>query len=110
LVQFFFSIDSFLILPWVRVKNLASTILGACIRRLRTDWYQRYGHELCLVETFVDRSRFLGTCYQAANWLRLGQTTGRSRQDRYKRLKVPVKDLYVYPLTGDFKKRLRDNA
>jgi hypothetical protein len=51
----------------------------------------------------------IGTCYQAANWLRLGQTTGRSRQDRYKRLKVPVKDLYVYPLTGDFKKRLRDN-
>lgn len=96
----------FLILPWVRVKNLASTILGACLRRLGTDWYQRYGHELCLVETFVDRSRFIGTCYQAANWLRLGRTTGRSRQDRYKQLKVPVKDLYVYPLAADFKARL----
>jgi hypothetical protein len=96
----------FLILPWVRVKNLASTILGACLRRLDSDWYQRYGHELCLVETFVDRSRFIGTCYQAANWLRLGRTTGRSRQDRYKRLKVPVKDLYVYPLAADFKERL----
>ena len=98
----------FLILPWVQVKNLASHILSACVRRLRSDWHQRYGHELCLVETFVDRSRFVGTCYQAANWMRVGQTRGRSRQDRYKRLRVPVKDLYVYPLTDDFKKRLCD--
>ncbi len=96
----------FLILPWVQVKNLASHILSACVRRLRSDWHQRYGHDLCLVETFVDRSRFVGTCYQAANWMRVGQTRGRSRQDRYKRLKVPVKDLYVYPLTDDFQKRL----
>jgi hypothetical protein len=66
----------------------------------------RYGHELCLVETFVDRSRFAGTCYRAANWLRLGQTQGRGRQDRYKKRNVPVKDLYVYPLTADFKQRL----
>jgi hypothetical protein len=96
----------FLILPWVNVSNLASFILGACLRRLRFDWYTRYGHDLCLVETFVDRSRFKGTCYQAANWLKLGQTKGRSRQDRYKKLKVPIKDLYVYPLTADFKQRL----
>ena len=96
----------FLILPWVQVKNLASLVLSACVRRLRRDWYQRYGHDLCLVETFVDRSRFVGTCYQAANWIRIGQTRGRSRQDRYKKLTVPVKDLYVYPLTKDFKKRL----
>jgi len=99
----------FLILPWVQVKNLASHILAACIRRLRSDWHRRYGHDLCLVETFVDRSRFVGTCYQAANWMRIGQTRGRSRQDRYKRLKVPVKDLYMYPLTDDFKKRLCGN-
>jgi len=96
----------FLILPWVRVKNLASYVLAACTKRLRSDWYQRYGHDLCLVETFVDRSRFVGTCYQAANWMRIGQTTGRSRQDRYNRLSVPVKDLYLYPLTDDFKTRL----
>ena len=96
----------FLILPWVRVANLASFILGACMRRLQGDWKQRYGHGLCLVETFVDRSRFAGTCYQAANWVRIGQTKGRSRQDRYKRLNVPVKDLYVYPLAADFKQRL----
>ena len=96
----------FLILPWVKVKNLASTVLGACLRRLRNDWRSRYGHDLCLVETFVDRSRFAGTCYQAANWLCLGQTQGRSRQDRYRCLKVPVKDLYVYPLTDDYRQRL----
>jgi hypothetical protein len=96
----------FLILPWVRVKNLASLILSACVKRLRHDWYQRYGHDLCLVESFVDRSRFAGTCYKAANWMRIGQTRGRSRQDRYKKLTVPIKDLYVYPLTKDFKKRL----
>jgi hypothetical protein len=96
----------FLILPWVQVKNLASHILAACVRRLRHDWQQRYGHDLCLVETFVDRSRFAGTCYQAANWMCVGQTQGRSRQDRYKRLTVPVKDLYLYPLMDDFRQRL----
>ena len=96
----------FLILPWVKVKNLASFILGACTRGLREDWQNRYGHDLCLVETFVDRSRFTGTCYQAANWMRIGKTRGRSRQDRYHRLKVPVKDLYIYPLRADFKQRL----
>ena len=96
----------FLILPWVQVKNLASHILAACTRRLRYDWHQRYGHDLFLVETFVDRSRFAGTCYQAANWMRIGRTKGRSRQDRHKRLTVPVKDLYLYPLTDDFKQRL----
>jgi len=96
----------FLILPWVQVKNLASHVLGACMRRLRNDWGNRYGHDLCLVETFVDRSRFAGTCYQAANWMRIGKTKGRSRQDRYKRIKVAIKDLYVYPLADDFKQRL----
>lgn len=96
----------FLILPWVKVVNLASFVLGACIRRLRIDWRERYGHELYLVETFVDRSRFTGTCYRAANWLRIGRTKGRSRQDRYTRLRVPIKDLYVYPLTSEFRQRL----
>jgi len=96
----------FLILPWVKVKNLASYALGACMRRLRYDWHERYGHDLLLVETFVDRSRFTGACYRAANWMRIGKTKGRSRQDRYMKIKVPVKDLYVYPLAADFKRRL----
>jgi len=96
----------FLILPWVKVPNLASFILGACLRRLSEDWQHRYGHDLCLVETFVDRARFTGTCYRAANWMLLGKTKGRGRQDRHKRLKVPVKDIYVYPLATDFRQRL----
>lgn len=96
----------FLVLPWVNVSNLASYVLGACARRLRRDWYQRYNHDLCLIETFVDTARFAGTCYRAANWLRIGKTCGRSRQDRDRRLKVPIKDLYLYPLTADFKQRL----
>ena len=96
----------FLILPWVRIPHLASCILGASLRRLRRDWITKYGHDLCLVETFVDRSRFAGTCYRAANWRRIGQSKGRSRQDRNHRLQVPVKDIYVYPLTADYKKQL----
>jgi hypothetical protein len=96
----------FLILPWVVVPNLASFILGACLRRLSDDWQNRYGHNLVLVETFVDRSLFAGTCYLAANWIRIGSTCGRSRQDRYKRVTVPVKDLYLYPLAEDFKYQL----
>lgn len=97
----------FLILPWVQVKNLASFVLGSCVRRLGSDWQSRYGHDLCLVETFVDRSRFAGTCYKAANWICIGKTKGRTRQDRHHRIKAAIKDLYVYPLTADFKERLR---
>lgn len=96
----------FLILPWIRVPHLASFILGACLRRLRRDWKAKYGHDLLIVETFVDRSRFAGTCYQAANWIKIGQSKGRSRQDRHHKLKVPIKDIYVYPLITDYKKQL----
>lgn len=96
----------FLILPWVKVKNLASHILGICLKRLRNDWNRRYGHDLFLVETFVDQSRFVGTCYKAANWTRIGKTKGRGRQDRYGKFSVTLKDLYVYPLISDFKQRL----
>ena len=96
----------FLILPWVRVPHLASFILGASLRRLRRDWITKYGHDLYLVETFVDRSRFAGTCYRAANWTQVGQSKGRSRQDRHHKLQVPVKDIYVYPLTAKYKQQL----
>ena len=88
----------FLILPWVRVPHLASYILGRIARRIRQDWMEKYGHPVYLLETFVEQGRFRGTCYQAANWIRLGQTQGRSRNDIYQTLKVPIKDLYVYPL------------
>jgi hypothetical protein len=96
----------FLILPWVKMAHLASFILGACLQRLKADWQARYGHPLVLVETFVDRGRFAGTCYRSANRQKIGHTTGRSRQDLHQRLRVPVKDIYVYPLTAEFREHL----
>lgn len=96
----------FLILPWVRVPHLASHLLSRATRRLANDWLAKYGHPVHLVETFVDRSRFKGTCYRAANWICVGQTQGRGRQDRDRTLSVPVKDIHVYPLVPDFRERL----
>ncbi len=96
----------FLILPWVRVPHLASHILGRIMRRLSHDWLCRYGHPVHLVETFVEKDRFKGTCYKAANWTYLGQTQGRSRQDRYSNLSVPVKDILAYPLCKNFRDKL----
>lgn len=105
-LQYITNNTRFLILPWVRVPHLASHLLGRILRRLSADWQGKYGHPIYLVETFVDRSRFLGTCYRAANWNCVGQTQGRSRQDRYSTLRVPVKDIYVYPLIPAFHERL----
>lgn len=96
----------FLILPSVRVPHLASWILGKVLRRLSGDWQQKYGHPIVLVETFVEQQRFAGTSYRASNWIRLGSTTGRSRQDRERTLRVPVKDVYVYPLDRRFRTEL----
>ncbi len=92
----------FLILPWVRVKGLASKILALSARRMPHDWQARYGHRPLLLETLVDADRFRGTCYRAANWIYLGQTTGRGRMDRQHRAHgQSVKDIYVYPLVRD---------
>jgi Domain of unknown function (DUF4338) len=77
----------FLILPWVRVKNLASYLLGASLLVLCAHWQCKYGHPVYLVETFVECERFRGTCYRAANWLLLGQTQGRGRNDRFHQLR-----------------------
>ena len=88
----------FLILPWVKVQNLASHVLAQVIGWLRADWQERYGFEPVLVETFVDRSRFSGASYRAANWLYVGQTSGRGRQDREKTFPLSEKDVYVYRL------------
>jgi len=96
----------FLVLPWVRVPHLASHILSQICRRIGADWRQKYGHPLYLLETFVEQERFKGTCYKAANWIHIGETTGRSRNDRYNTLQVPVKDIYLYPLRRDFKRKL----
>lgn len=91
----------FLVLPWVTVPHLASHILALTMRRVRRDWIVKYGHPVHALETFVDRSRFRGTCYKAANWVQLGVTQGRTRNDRKHRIRVPIKDIYLYPLIRD---------
>lgn len=96
----------FLVLPWVRVPHLASHLLGQLTRRLSANWQGRYGHPIELVETYVDRGRFAGTCYRAANWICVGETAGRSRNDRAHRLEVPVKSVWLYPLNKHFRARL----
>jgi hypothetical protein len=93
----------FLILPWVRVPHLASWVLARVLRRVSADWQNKYGHPIALVESFVERPRFLGTSYRAANWIRTGSTTGRSRQDRHRTVRVAVKDVYLYPLQRKFR-------
>jgi hypothetical protein len=96
----------FLILPWIKVKNLASRILSLSVKQLKTDMLIRYGYSPVLLETFVDTERFEGTCYRAANWIKVGRTTGRGRGDRFHKAKIPVKDVYVYPLRSNFRKVL----
>jgi hypothetical protein len=96
----------FLILPWVRVPHLASHILSRIARRISADWHQKYAHPVYLLETFVDRSLFRGVCYQSANWILTGQTKGRTRNDRNHNIQATVKDVYIYPLVKDFRRRL----
>jgi hypothetical protein len=97
----------FLILPWVRIKGLASKILALAARQLPADWESHYGHRPLLLETLVDASRFRGTCYRAANWIYVGQTTGRGRMDReHRRHGQAIKNIYVYPLVRDARQRL----
>lgn len=96
----------FLIRPSVRCQNLASRVLSFAVTRMPQDFEARYGYQPWLVETFVDTSRFLGTCYQAANWTRVGSSQGRGRQDRERAQAETVKDVYVYVLAEDFRTRL----
>ena len=99
----------FLILPWVQVPGLASHVLGRVSRRVSSDWQRKYGHRVYLLESFVETERFRGTCYRAANWLRVGQTKGRTRQNsaQGKRQQVARKEIYLYPLAARFAERLR---
>jgi hypothetical protein len=101
----------FLILPWVRVKGLASKILAWSARRIAQDWQNHYGHRPLLLETLVDAHRFRGTCYRAANWIYVGQTTGRGRMDReHKADGQAIKDIYLYPLVRNARQRLCDST
>jgi hypothetical protein len=96
----------FLILPWVQVPHLASYILGRIVRRLSEDWQALYGHPIYFLETFVDPERFRGTCYRAANWLWLGRTTGRGKDDQTGRPNRSIKEVLGYPLTRRFRELL----
>lgn len=97
----------FLILPWVAVKGMASKILARSARQMPREWETRYGCRPLLLETLVDAARFRGTCYRAANWIPIGQTTGRGRMDRaHKAHGQAVKEIYVYPLVRDARQRL----
>jgi Domain of unknown function (DUF4338) len=96
----------FLIPRWVRVPGLASWGWSRIARRLAIDWQAKYGHGIELVETFVDRSRFQGRCYAASNWLELGLTRGRSRGDRNRQMRVPIKAVYIYNLSPQARQRL----
>jgi hypothetical protein len=96
----------FLILPWVRVPHLASHILGRMARTLSLDWQRVYAHPIYFVETFIDPQRFAGTCYRAANWTVLGQTTGRGKDDRANKVNRSIKQVLGYPLVKDFRERL----
>ena len=96
----------FLILPWVRVAHLASHLLARLARGLAADWQRLYQHPVYFLETFVDLERFQGTCYQAANWIYLGQTTGRGKNDQTHRPNRSRKAVFGYPLCRHFRRRL----
>jgi hypothetical protein len=96
----------YLILPWVEVEHLASHILGRMARVLPRDWERIYGHPIYFLETFTDPALFRGTCYLAANWVRLGRTTGRGHNAPTKKPRVAVKEILGYPLTRRFREIL----
>jgi len=98
----------FLILPFVQVEHLASHILGQMARHLSEDWDRVYGHPIHYLETFVDPQRFRGTCYRAANWIVLGLTTGRGKDDHTNKPNRPIKEILGYPLSKEFRQLLSE--
>ncbi|MBE3101178.1 MAG: DUF4338 domain-containing protein [Firmicutes bacterium] len=96
----------YLIFEWVKVEHLASHILSLVAHRIAGDWQSKYGHPVCCLETFVESSRFRGVCYRAANWIRVGSTTGRGRDGGHHNAILPLKDIYLYPLDVDYRSKL----
>src|SRR6266481_8200684 len=96
----------FLIVPYVKAPHLASHVLGMVLRRLRADWMERYGEDPVLVETFIEKQRYRGTCYRAANWIEAGETKGRGRQDKDNQRAVAVKKMLLYALDEDARQLL----
>ena len=105
-IRFVIYNSRYLILPWVRVEHLASHLLGWVAREVSGEWERAYGHPVYFLETFVDPARFRGTCYRAANWVQLGQTTGRGNNDQTNRVNRSIKDVLGYPLTKRFRELL----
>ena len=100
----------FLILPWIEIRNLASHVLSQLTGRVSEDWQQHYGLRPLLLETLVDAERYQGTCYRAANWQWLGQTSGRGRMDRRHQHRAGIKQVFVYPLVGGAREALRQKG
>ncbi|RLF33625.1 MAG: hypothetical protein DRN08_05340 [Thermoplasmata archaeon] len=98
----------FLILPWVHVKYLASKILALNNKRIARDWLNFYNHPLYLLETFVEKNRFKGTCYKAANWVCVGQTKGTSKKGNTHLVHKNIKSVFLYPLRKDFREKLKE--
>lgn len=96
----------FLVLPWVQSKNLCSMILSMASRRIAADWQSRYNYRPYLLESFVEKKRFSGTCYKAANWICVGDTRGRGKLDVKNEYKLPVKSVWLYPLCRHFRQKL----
>jgi hypothetical protein len=98
--------DRFVLLPWVEVPNLASFVLSRCVRRLRSDWQRIYQQDLVLVETFIEKDHFRGSCYAAANWTYIGESSGRGRNDRFHQESLPIKTHWLYALRADYRQVL----
>ena len=98
--------NRFVLLPWVDAPNLASFVLSRCVRRLRCDWQRVYQQDLVLVETFIEKDRFRGSCYAAANWTCIGESCGRGRNDRFHQQSLPIKTHWLYGLRPDFRQVL----
>lgn len=108
LLSLILSNDRFLLFPWVKVPNLASHALSLATSQIADDWARVHGYSPVLIETFVDPTRYSGTCYQAANWEYLGKTKGRGRHDPHHECRETKKDIYVYPLRSDWRQRLTE--
>ena len=98
----------FLILPWIKSKNLASKTLSLISKQLPDDWEEKYHVRPVLLESFVEKKRFVGTCYKAANWINVGQTKGRGKLGPARKISVPIKDIWVYPLAENFRALLKN--
>ena len=105
-LHFIVNNSRFLILPWVKSKNLASHILSLCAKQIPIDWQETYDYTPLLMETFVEKDRFAGTCYKAANWTFVGVTQGRGKLDQFKQRLLPIKDIYLFPLQKHFRQMM----